>query len=124
MSLSNELQPINHCITLNEAVSLTTRFRNQLPVVVRSEYSSHEVFALSETFKKSAFVELLAQTDAVAIRAYMGMTEENKVCLIFVAVNDNNLDILPANSFEAGNILEYGQRCPPICANSPLTGQQ
>ena len=124
MSLSIELQPVNHRISLNQAIDLTTRYRNLMPEIVSPEYTWREMFPLSETFKKSVFAELLSQPGAVAIRIYLGMCEQNLVRLIFVAVSDDNHDILPANTTDEATIFEYGQRCPPICATGPLGTNQ
>lgn len=124
MSLSSELHQVNHRITLEQAIALTTRYRDLMPEIVASEYAWLEIFPVSETFKKSVFAELLSQPGAVAVRIYLGMSEQNLVRLIFVAVNDDNQDILPANTTEEATIFEYGQRCPPICAMGPLGTNQ
>src|SRR5688500_10848875 len=109
MSLTSELQPLNHHISLIEAITLTTRFRNSVSLILKPELTNQEVLPVSETFKKSAFADLLAQPGAVAIRAYLGMSQDNKVRLVFVAVDDENQEILPQNPSETGFIVEYGQ---------------
>ena len=119
MSLLNDLQQINHEISLQEAIVMTTRFRTEIKSMLKPEYAGIDILPISETFKKSIFVELDRQAECVAIRAYLGMDENNHVRLIFVGVDDNN-DILTSGCDQGGHIFEYGQRCPPICGISPL----
>lgn len=120
MSLTNDLAQINHNITLEDAVEMTTRYRAEMPDIIKEEYADANVFPISETFRKNIFTELVSQHGCVAIRSYLGMDEEQQVKLIFVGVDDNNEDILPIDN-APGLIFEYGNRCPPICgATSPL----
>jgi hypothetical protein len=51
------------------------------------------------------------------------MDVNNEVRLLFVGVDENNNDILVGNDEQPAYIFEYGQRCPPICAASPLNPQ-
>ena len=120
MSLLNDLQQIYHEISLQEAIVMTTRFRAEIQSMLKPEYADIDIFPISETFKKSIFVELDRQGECVAIRSYLGMDENNHVRLIFVGVDDNNNDILASGNEQGGYIFEYGQRCPPICGISPL----
>lgn len=123
MSLTNDLSQINHTITLEEAVEMTTRYRADMPEIIKEEYADANIFPVSETFQKGIFSELVAQHGCVAIRSYLGMDDNQQVKLIFVGVNDNNEDILPIEN-DPGLIFEYGNRCPPICgATGPLNSQ-
>lgn len=108
MSLTNDLAPIDHHITLEEAVALTSRFLMEMPAMLKPEYINADILPLSETFKKNIFNELASQQGCIAIRSYFGMDENQKVRLIFVGVNDDNEDML-------NSIFEHGNRCPPIC---------
>jgi hypothetical protein len=123
MSLLNELQHINHDITLQDAVELTTRFRTEMPLMLKPEFSHIGVFPICETFKRSVFDQLVMRSECVAIRCYLGMDGNNLVKLLFVGVDDNNNDILSNANEEPGYIFEYGQRCPPICIRGPLNPQ-
>lgn len=117
MSLLNDLMNTDHHITLEEAVELTSRYRNEMPGILRPEYADDNVLPLSETFEKSIFIDLGSQNECVAIRSYFGMDENHKVRLIFVGVNENNEDML-------NSMFEHGHRCPPICPPSgPLNPQ-
>ena len=120
MSLINDLQQINHEISLREAIVMTTRFRTEIQSMLKPEYAGIDILPISETFKKSIFVDLDRQAECVAIRSYLGMDENKHVRLIFVGVDDNNNDILASGYGHSGYIFEYGQRCPPICGISPL----
>lgn len=112
-----------HRITLQQAVDMTTRYRKEKTAILKPEYSP-DILARAETFSRAAFEELLAQPGCESIRAYYGMDEKKNVKLLFVAVNAENEDILPASGKEAeagGSIQDVGQRCPPICGKqSPL----
>ena len=120
MSLLNDLQQINHEISLREAIVMTTRFRTEIQSMLKPEYAGIDILPISETFKKSIFVELVRRAECAAIRSYLGMDENKHVRLIFVGVDDNNNDILALGCEQGGYIFEYGQRCPPICGISPL----
>lgn len=123
MSLLNDLDPINHRITLAQAIEMITRFRLEMPLMLKPPYSSQHLLPISETFKKSIFSDLAAQPGCVAIRTYLAMDEQNLVRLIFVGVNNDNGDIVSDAPGNKGLIFEYGQRCPPICGVSPLNPQ-
>ena len=120
MSLLNDLKQINHEISLQEAIVMTTRFQKEIQSMLKPEYTGIDILPKSETFKKSIFVELVRRAECVAIRSYLGMDENKLVRLIFVGVDDNNNDILASGNEQGGYIFEYGQRCPPICGISPL----
>ena len=120
MSLLKDLKEINHAISLQKAIEMTTRFRTEIKVIFKPEYSGVDILPLSETYKKSIFDELGRHEECVAIRAYLGMDKNNHVRLIFVGVDDDNNDILSGSNEQGGYIFEYGQRCPPICGVSPL----
>lgn len=123
MSLSHHFQNIDHEISLEEAIEMTTRFRGEIQSMLKPEFSAIGVLPISETFNKSIFEDLVIQTGCVAVRAYLGMDENNRVRLLFVGVDDNNNDILASTDEQGGYIFEYGQRCPPICVTSPLYPQ-
>lgn len=116
MALLNEQsgQPIS----LDKAVQMVTTFRKELSSLVQSSYGNSLPY--SETFDKAVFEKLSAQPGAVGIRAYFGLDDEKQVRLILVATNEKNEDILPAEGSDESSIYEFGQRCPPICATSPL----
>jgi hypothetical protein len=119
MSLSNELNTYNHLITKDEAVELTTRFRNSIPLMLKPGYTE-DVFPISETFIKTIFTNISQQAGCVAIRGYLGMDGDNKVRLLFIGVDDDNNDIFSLDNGQPAYIFEYGQRCPPICGSGPL----
>lgn len=104
----------NHLITLEEAKSLTERYRNQKDAMTTEAYN--QSLSISESFDAEAIKAVLNQPGCTGFRAYFGLNEENKVCLIFVGVNDLNEDIINDNSI----ILEKGKLCPPYCITDPL----
>ena len=120
MSLNNNLKHINHEISHEEAIEMTTRFRDEIQSMFKPGFTAIGVLPLSETFNKTVFEDLVMQPGCVAVRAYLGMDDGNEVRLLFVGVDENNNDILSVSDEQAGYIFEYGQRCPPICAAGPL----
>lgn len=100
MSFRDELEKINHKISLDQAIGMIKRYRQQLKTLMQLEFASALPYA--ETFNKSIFTELASQPNCVAIRSYLGMDDQNNVRLIFVGVNDKNEDILPAGTGDGG----------------------
>ena len=120
MSYTTTLPPANsHFISSQQAVDMTDRYRLNREAILDTEYQSQDILALSETFNRDLFDELLSKSGCVGVRIYNGMDEELKVHAIIVAVDENNEDILPAQSIneleEEDFIGEEGQRCPNVC---------
>lgn len=107
----------NHEISLEEASAMTKRFREQKDNVLKPEYK--DILPLCETFDRTAFDQLTKESGCTTIRCYLGMDENLNVKLIFVAGNAKGDDILPPTA--DAKIMEFGERCPPICPGvSPL----
>lgn len=103
-----------HEISLQQAIDLTTRFRNNQPANMPS---------ICETFEVSAIAKLIETPGCVRVRIYFGMKENMQIVTILVAVNDQGEDILPNDSFTENQpiIVEDGIACPPVCPKpSPL----
>lgn len=129
MNTSNSPLPEHsHFITLDRAIAMTGTYRDNRELILGAAYQGQNLLALSETFNRAAFDQLLATEGCAGLRIYYGMDEDLKVHAVAVAVNDLNEDILPAQSAAStsltddGNVIvEEGQRCPPICPDpSPL----
>ena len=129
MSNSNTPLPTNsHFIPLDQAVVMTTTYRNNCENVLSPGYQGKDILPLSETFSRAAFDKLLATPGCEGLRIYYGMDQNLQLHGIVVAVDANNRDLLPssASSDASGGsgddvIVEEGQRCPPICPDpSPL----
>lgn len=102
--------PTTHEITLQQAVDLTSRYRNNKP----------SNLSLSETFPVTAITRLLSTEGCSYLRIYYGMQEDSNIVVILVAANGQNEDMLPAFNSNA-IIIEEGIICPPICPPpSPL----
>ncbi len=105
-----------HVISLDEAIALTTRFRQH-----RTENQP-----ICETFEKAAVLRLLQHEDAVSLRIYQGEKADGKICSVLCAANAEGADILPSGasaneSTDDGEILEDAIRCPELCPPpSPL----
>lgn len=108
---------MNHEITLEMAIDMTTLYRNNMPAD----------YPICETFDATAIERLLATPGAVSLRIYYGLKEAGTMHAILVAVDSNGNDLLPQqpSSFAQNQqdpvILEDSFRCPPTCPpDSPL----
>ncbi len=107
---------IPHQISLEEAVELTTRFRNN---------PGQDMF-LCETFEKDSVQALLSQPNCNGFRIYLGRKADNSIHSVLVAADADGNDILPAamrteGDEDDGILLENALHCPPVCPpDSPL----
>ena len=98
----------DHSISLNDAVSMTTRYRE-------SEGSGF----LAGFFGKSAIDSILEQSGCVGIRIYNAMDDEDNRCFVVVGVTSDEKDMYN------GELAEFSTGCPPHCAEgSPLAGSE
>lgn len=121
---------MNHFISLEEAIALTSRYRNRKEQILEESQRDKNLLPLSETFDRAAFDQVLAQSGCTALRIYYGMKENDQVHAVIVGVNASGQDMLPQasswlnnpeNEEEEIHIIEIGQRCPDICPEeSPL----
>ena len=113
----------SHFISLEQAIEMTTRYRNEKLTITKPAYGSKLLNC--ETFNRKAFDKILAEADCVAVRIYFSMDDDLAVKIIAVGVNDQDEDILPPEGSvpedEDEVIVEFGQSCPPLCPPpSPL----
>jgi len=117
---------MNHFISLQQAIDMTTLYRQQKENVLADEYKGTNILAISETFDRAAFDWVLAQAGCTALRIYFGMDASLNIHSIVVGVNSNNEDILPpqqsgttttATTDDTG-IIEEGNRCPDLCGTA------
>lgn len=118
---------MNHFITLQEAIEMTTLYRAEHEQILKPEYQQQNILARSETFEKAAFETLLTKNGCAGLRIYYGMDDALKIHAIIVAIDVNGNDILPVTESmaltteEGEDIVERGIRCPDLCpAESPL----
>jgi hypothetical protein len=114
----------SHEISLDQAIKMTTLYREMKSTVIAPSYQNTGILCFSETFNKAAIDKLMQTPNAAALRIYYGMSEDLKLHAILVAVNEDGQDILPSadstiTSEEDGIIVEEGQKCPPICPDPP-----
>ena len=110
----------NGFISLQQAIEMTTRYRENKEAVIAKEYAGQDILCISDTLNKSAVATLLAKPGCTAIRLYYGMNEELQVRPILVAVNENNEDMLPDTANLDGDdpgedIVDDAIKCPPLC---------
>lgn len=119
---------MNHEISFETAIEMTSRYRSNRDTVLKEEYQQGAILPICETFDKASIEALLSQTGAASLRVYYGMDSGLKLHAILVAADESDEDILPKtatnnnlNESEEGLILEDAQRCPPYCPpTSPL----
>ena len=61
-------------------------------------------------FDKDTILELLNQPNAVGIDYYFGVNSSNKLCLIMIALDNQNNEI-------AAKIMDFGRENPPYSPN-------
>lgn len=122
---SPNLYFMSHFISLQEAIAMTTLYRQERETILESDYRNQNILPIAESFGRSAFDTVLAQTGCAGLRIYYGMGEDLKVHAIIVATDTNGHDLLPAgnllNEEDEEVIIERGNRCPDLCdSSSPL----
>ena len=66
---------MQHVISLQEAIVLTKRFRENRETVLATAYQGQNLLPLSETFNRNAIEMLLNKPGCTGIRIYYGMDE-------------------------------------------------
>jgi hypothetical protein len=126
---------MSHFISIDKAKAMTALYREQKDTLLQPAYQDSNVWALSESFERSAVDRLLAQPGCEGLRIYYGLDDAMRVHAILVGYDRNNADILPAAASssalatetedEFSGVLEEGNRCPDMCPpDSPLNGDQ
>jgi hypothetical protein len=111
----------NGFISLQQAIDMTTRYRQNQNTVIDPAFSGSDILANCDTFDKAAIETLLAKPGCSAIRLYYGMNDGLQVRPILVAVNKDNEDMLPSGSGIVDinaigeDIVDDTLRCPPVC---------
>lgn len=118
---------MNHFISLQEAIAMTSLYRSEKENILKTEYQGQGILPLSESFERDAFDTVLGKSGCTGLRIYYGMSEDLKIHALVVGVDENGEDMLPASSSmseqpeEEDDIIEKGIRCPDICPEeSPL----
>lgn len=111
---------MSHQITLQRAVEMTTRYRQEKEQILADPYKGQNILCICETFTRGDIDLVLAQADCVGLRIYYGMDLELKIHAIIVGVNSKNEDILPERMAGWGDgkdtgIVDEPLRCPPNC---------
>jgi hypothetical protein len=130
MHLAGITPPLNsrtmsHFISLTEAKTMTTRYKNDREGILKQEYQQRNILILSETFDRAAFDTLLAKPGCAGLRFYYGMMPDLQVRLIAVAIDQDGHDIITPREDELDentvydDIVEKGVPCPPECPLNP-----
>jgi len=114
----------NGFISLQQAIDMTTRYRQNKSAVIDPAYSGNDILSICNTFNKADIEALLAKPECAAIRLYYGMNEDLQVRPMLVAVDKNDNDILPPDAVDDGAIGEFIADntvfCPPICPKTSV----
>ncbi len=102
---------------LEEAVVLTSFFRQESNSVLDPVYKDQGIFATCETFNRELFDTLLSYPDCTGIRVYSGMDQDKLQRFIVVGVNSSDEDIYITQEEKPGElfVIENGHRCPNYC---------
>jgi hypothetical protein len=110
---------MNNSITLQQAVDMTTLFRQEKDNIVNPKLIGQNILPVCETFDRDIFDAILAQPGCVKMRIYSGLNPQLQLRAVIVGVNSNDEDILPTATATVADgevpIGEDGQSCPPIC---------
>ena len=78
---------MNHFISLDQAIQMTTLYRQQKENILSPEYRDKNILSICETFDAAPFLTVLAKPGCVSLRIYYGMSDDLKVHAIIVGVN-------------------------------------
>lgn len=96
--------PNPHEITLDQAVALTQRFKNNHASGTKRGF----------LIDKEVFTELFAQDNATGVRIYLGEKENHEYCIVAVATDMEGNDLTTI-------VMDMFHPCPDQCsADSPL----
>ncbi len=116
---------MSNFISLGDAVDMTTLFRADRETILATAFQNQNILPKCETFERSAFDDVLAQSGCEGIRIYYGMNSSNQVHAVIVGVNSNDEDIIfpPKPGLPdppASLVIENGKRCPNDCPASSV----
>ena len=94
----NKNMPDQHSIKLNDAKTLTSRYRDSV--------SDETIRAFK--FERSAITELFAQDDVAGLRVYLGREPDGSLQAVLVATNSEGRDITDV-------VMNHASRCPANC---------
>lgn len=130
---------MSNFISLYKAKKLHATYKQMKGIILKPDHQ--HALPLSETFDRSQFDAVLANSECKSIRIYYGMNDDHILHSIIVGVNANgddiytlptaiNSNITPTNTATStsgsttttsdnSGIIEDGTTCPPAC---PTTG--
>lgn len=100
-----------HYITLEEAVEMTTEYRDNLNTILVPGYQEMGTLPICETFDKEAFSSFMENSACRSVRIYYGM-KDLKVHAIMVGVDENGADMVAPAAVQLP-IVERSLRNPP-----------
>ncbi|MDB5229765.1 MAG: hypothetical protein JWN76_570 [Chitinophagaceae bacterium] len=113
--MSNPFPPKNHDISVDEAIAMTKRYRENKENILAGG-TPKDVLSICETFSREAIQKILADPKTVSFRIYYGMSEDLKIHAILVGSDENGADLLPVNADDdTPDPQELAYMCPPVC---------
>jgi hypothetical protein len=131
-----------HIMPIGQAIQYTASFRASIDSFNKNapHFADSMSFGHAEAFPKDVFYELLRQSNdkqgpAAGIRIYYGRDNTGMIRLILVPYDSSGSDMInhimdingkpvsgahvEALSVDGGQVMEDGQRCPPVCPPPP-----
>jgi hypothetical protein len=107
-----------HYLSVTDAAAMTSRLRTNKETVLDSANRNTGIIPICETFARSAFDAILADTNCTKVRIYTAMDSNLKLRFVIVGVNSSDEDIFlsdTSNDTPVDCAIELGIRCPDTC---------
>lgn len=94
-AFSNQLNAINHFVSVDSALVWTRNFQNQYQSIIDGKHIGDTAFLpITETFNLKIVDSIIAQPSTIGLRIYLGLKSDNKVHVILAGVDANGRDAI------------------------------
>lgn len=114
---SSNLIPESSGITRADAERFIERRKSVVAGLLNSQGQPSPIQMLhAETFDATEIIRLIELTDPSHIRMYVGVNDNNELCLILATIQGGK-EVLPpyGDSQDKTKLVEFGIPCPPKC---------
>lgn len=94
---------------------MTALYRQEKENILSDGFKGKDILSFSETFDADSFQAVLDKPGCMKLRTYFGMSDDLKIHLITVGVNEKGEEMLDGDQ----SIMEEGATCPPVCPPPP-----
>ena len=101
------------------AVKWTTNWRKYVLAHSKNSKDSLKYAFLVHDNELKKLLDFESNQDPKHLRAYLGMTDDNVLKIIFVGVDSNGYDLF--NYSKGHYAYDFDYPCPTTCGNSPLS---